>query len=358
MLKFFPKMSHKKGMPPGSLVRVGEPVTNKTVVELISYGPDRFRQTSWDSSSERPAGAAFSKSEDPVTWIDINGLSDTEAVKEAGRAFDLHPLILEDILNTEQRPKVEEYDGCLFIVLKLLYYSEGIHNLRQEQISLVLKDGLVLSFQESDRDFLLPVKERISKSKGRIRQKGADYLIYAVADTVVDEFFLLMEKTGERIETLEEMTVSSPGKDSISEIHSLKRNMLYIRKILWPHREVFSKLSRYESPLIKNDSLLFFRDIHDHVIQVIETVEISRDMISGLVDIFLSSQSNKMNDIMKVLTMFASIFIPLTFIAGIYGMNFKTMPELEWVWGYPVVLGIMFFAAGGMLYYFRKKGWL
>jgi magnesium transporter len=280
-------------------------------------------------------------------------------LEQLGERFGLHPLVVEDILNTDQRPKLEDYGEYLFIVLKSHYHSDGESGDAEiEQISLVLGPNYVLSFQERAGDEFEPVRERIRSNKGRVRRQGADYLAYSLIDLIADTYFLVLERLGERMETLEEELVTDPTTETLQAIHKLKREMVFLRKSIWPLREVIGALERGESPLIQDTTGVYLRDVYDHIIQVIDTVETYRDMLSGMLDIYLSSVSNRMNEVMKVLTIIATIFIPLTFVAGVYGMNFKHMPELEWPWAYPLVWLAMIIIAGLMVAYFRRKRWL
>jgi magnesium transporter len=281
-----------------------------------------------------------------------------KVIEQLGKHFSLHPLLLEDILHTEQRPKMEDFGEYLFFVLKMLYLEEGRHEILAEQVSLILGSNFVISFQEREGDVFKYVRERIRNSKGRIRKVGADYLAYALIDAIVDNYFIILERLGETIEELEEELVTNPVSDTLQTIHHLKREMIFLRKSVWPLREVISALERGESPLIQESTGVYLRDLYDHTIQVIDSVETFRDMVSGILDIYLSSVSNKMNEVMKVLTIIATIFIPLTFIAGIYGMNFEYMPELSWRWGYPAVWFVICAIFITMLAYFKRRKWL
>jgi magnesium transporter len=267
--------------------------------------------------------------------------------------------VMEDIMNTEQRPKIEDFDDYIFVVLKMLYYDNDEEEIKAEQISIIVRSNFVLSFQEREGDIFNPLRDRIRNAKGRVRKMGPDYLAYCLLDAIVDNYFVVLEKLGEQIEGMEEELVTNPTPVTLQRIHNLKREMIFLRKSVWPLREVVSRLERGESPLIKESTGIYLRDVYDHTIQVIDTIETYRDMLSGMLDIYLSSISNRMNQVMKVLTIIATIFIPLTFVAGIYGMNFEYMPELKWHWFYPkafwlVMIGI----AGVMLVYFRRKRWL
>jgi magnesium transporter len=289
----------------------------------------------------------------------VEGVHQVEAVEKLGNCFGLHPLVLEDILNTDQRPKMEIYGDYVYIVLKMLYGSGPRRLVETEQVSLILGSNFVISFQEGiEGDVFDPVRERIRSGKGFIRKMGADYLAYSLIDTIVDNYFVILEGLGERVELLEEELLVHSTTTTIQEIHKFKNEMILVRRMVWPLREVISGLGRRESPLIKETTEIYLRDVYDHTVQVMDTIEVYREMLSGMLDIYLSSVSNRLNSVMKVLTIIATIFMPLTFIAGIYGMNFKYMPELEWRWGYPAVWLIVAVIGISMLIYFKKKKWL
>ena len=298
------------------------------------------------------------KEKPTVTWINIDGIHDVDIIERIGKNYGVHPLLLEDIVNTEQRPKIEDFEDYLFLILKMLSFDEKQREIKIEQVSLVVGPNYVLSFQEKEGDVFDPLRDRIRRAKGRIRKMGADYLAYALLDAIVDGYFLILEKIGDKIEGLEENLISHPDTKILQAIHYLKREMIFLRRSVWPLREVISVMSRKESTLIKESTGIFLRDVYDHTIQVIDTIETYRDMVSGMLDTYLSSISNRMNEVMKVLTIFAAIFIPLTFVAGIYGMNFAFMPELGWKWGYFAALTVMASMAISMLIYFRRKKWL
>ena len=293
-----------------------------------------------------------------VTWINIDGVHQLEIIEKIGEHFNIHPLVLEDIVNTGQRPKIEDFVDYIFVTLKMLRYSEGEKETKAEQVSLILGSNFVISFQESEGDVFNPIRERIRADKGRIRKMGVDYLAYALMDAIVDNYFTILEKLGDRIEDFEEELVVNPKPETLQAIHHLKREMIFLRKSVWPLREVINRLERWESSLINKSTAIYLRDVYDHTIQVIDSVETFRDMLSGMLDIYLSSVSNRMNEVMKVLTIIATIFIPLTLVAGIYGMNFRFMPELEMPIGYPMILLSMLFIGILMVAYFRKKKWL
>jgi len=344
----------KPGLPPGALVRVGEEKTGGVKITLMSYNAEVLLEKEVETI---PECLSF-VDEQRIAWINIEGVHQLDTIRRAGEDFDLHPLTLEDIVNTEHRPKMESYDDYLFVILKMFRYNEAEHRLEVEQVSLVIKPGLLLSFQEQNGEVFDPVRDRLRAANGRMRKEGSDYLAYALMDAIVDHYFVVLEQLGERIDFLEEELISAPERTTLHEIHELKREMITLRRSVWPLRELINSMIRCESGLIRESTLLFLRDLYDHIIQIIDTIETHRDMLSGMVDIYLSSLSNKMNEIMKVLTIIATIFIPLTFIAGVYGMNFKYMPELDWSWGYPAVLLLMTAAGVTMLVYFRKKRWI
>ncbi|PIV20793.1 MAG: magnesium and cobalt transport protein CorA [Deltaproteobacteria bacterium CG03_land_8_20_14_0_80_45_14] len=354
MPKPIKKRSKKAGLPPGTLVHIGEKKAETPKITIMDYDEAHFQEKETKTIEE----CLLFKDKPTVTWINIDGLHQVEILERLGECYGLHPLVLEDILNTDQRPKMEDYGEYLFIVLRMLNYNDKSSEIEAEQISLILGTNFVLSFQEKEGDTFNPIRERIRNSKGRIRRMGADYLSYSLLDSIVDNYFIILEKLGEKIEFLEDELVTRPTPETLQIIHHLKREMIYLRKAVWPLREVIGSLERGEPPLVKETIRVYLRDVYDHTIQVIDTIETFRDMVSGMLDIYLSSISNRLNAVMKVLTIIATIFMPLTFLAGIYGMNFKYMPELEWRWSYPVVWLIMVGIGVSMLLYFRKKKWL
>ena len=346
--------SKKAGLPPGTLVHIGEKKTEKVRITLIDYNEQDFQERTVDTIEE-----CFPfKGTPSITWINIDGIHQIETIEKIGRHFELHPLILEDILNTGQRPKCEDYEKYLFTVLKMLSYRNENKSIQSEQVSLVLGQNVVISFQESVGDVFEQIRDRIRHAKGRIRKASADYLAYVLIDAIVDNYFAILEKLGELVESIEEELITKSTEKTLQQIHGIKRELLFLRKSVWPLRELTNNLEKTESPLIVDATKPYLRDVYDHTIQIIDTVESFRDMVSGMFDIYLSSISNRMNAVMKVLTIIATIFIPLTFIAGIYGMNFKDMPELEWKWGYPIVLIVMAVVGVYMLIYFKRKKWL
>ena len=354
MSKLIKKRSEKTGLPPGTLVHIGEKKAETPKITIMDYDETHFQEKEIKTIEE----CFLFKDTPTVTWINIDSLHQVEILEKLGECYGFHPLVLEDILNTDQRPKMEDYGEYLYIVLRILNYDDKSGEIESEQISLILGPNFIISFQEKEGTFFNPVRERIRNGKGRIRKMGPDYLAYALLDLIVDNYFVIMEKLGEKIEFLEEELVTQPGPETLQTIHQLKREMIFFRKAVWPLREVIGSLERGESPLIKGTSRVYLRDVYDHTIQVIDTIETFRDMVSGMLDIYLSSISNRLNAVMKVLTIIATIFMPLTFIAGIYGMNFKYMPELEWRWGYPAIWFAVVLISVSMLIYFKRKRWL
>jgi magnesium transporter len=347
------RRSAKAGLPPGSLVYIGERHTEQVKINLCEYGESYFREkaiSTLEAVLPLPTGAT-------VAWVHIDGLQEIHLLEQMGSIFSLHPLILEDILNTEQRPKSEDHGEYFYIVLKL-FRENADGGFIPEQVSIVFGSNWLISLQEKEGKLFDPIRERLHNEKGRLRKAGADYLSHALIDAIVDSYFVILDKFGEKIEDMEDALLNYPSPDTLRAIQALKREMILLRKSVWPLREMVGGLARSDSPLIRESSVIYFRDVYDHVVQVIDTIETYRDMLSGMLDIYLSSTSNRMNEIMKVLTIIATVFMPLTFFAGVYGMNFKYMPELEWQWGYFALWSLMIVIAAIMLYYFRRKKWL
>jgi len=354
MMKIVKRRSQKAGLPPGSIVYVGEKKEEKVRIRVMDYDEEHVEEREPVIVEE-----CFPFKDKPsVTWINIDGIHQVDIIEKLGTCYGLHPLIMEDIVNTQQRPKMEDYGSYIFIVIKMLYREKDSEVTESEQISLVVGSNFVISFQEQQGDVFEAVRDRIRKSKGRIRKAGADYLAYALMDAIVDNYFVILEEQGELIENVEDQLTGYPLSSTLQEIRKLKKEMIFMRRAIWPVRELISGLERTESVLINKSTGDYLRDLYDHSIQIIDSVESYRDIISGLLDIYLSSVSNRMNEVMKVLTIFASIFIPLTFVAGVYGMNFDFMPELGWHWGYFTVLGFMVAVGIIMVIYFKRKKWL
>jgi magnesium transporter len=352
--KLFKTRSAKEGMPPGSLIHIGEAPVDSSSISVFEYnehGMNERRSKSLDSS-------LHSLPEKNIIWLDIEGVHQVDTISSIGEFFNLHPLVLEDIVSTVQRPKVEDYDDYLFIVVKMLLpLADG--DFASEQLSLVLGKGFVLTFQEGIRgDAFEPVRERIRTGKGKIRSMGADYLAYTLLDAVVDRYFTVLELFGERLINIEDDIALHPHPRTQVQLNDLKKEVIYLRKSIWPLREVLSFLERDDTELITDSTRLFMRDVHDHSVQAIDTIETFRDLLSGMLDLYLSTLSNRTNEIMKFLTIIGTIFIPLTFVVGLYGMNFKYMPELEWHYGYFAVLALMLIITLGMILYFKHRRWL
>ena len=354
MPKLVEKKSKKIGLPPGSIVHIGNKRDEKAKITIVDYSEAKFQE-----KKAKSIGECFPyKDKSTVTWVNVDGVHEMKVIEEIGKYFNLHPLILEDIVDTDQRPKIKDFVNYIFIILKMLYYDKDDNEMKVEQVSLILGKNYVISFQEREGDVFDSIRERIRNNIGRIRKAGADYLVYALIDAIVDNYFIIIEKLGEKIENLEDKVISRPKPANLRVIHKLRRDLIFLRKSVWPLREVISILQRGESSLTLESTNVYFRDVYDHTIQVMDTVETLRDIISGMLDIYLSSASNRMNEIMKMLTIIATIFIPLTFITGIYGMNFQNMPEIKWVWGYPIVLLGMLIIGIIMVIYFKRKKWM
>jgi magnesium transporter len=348
------KYNKKLGTRPGSIIYTGDKETQELFIEAFDFTLESLQEKQFKNIED-----TFPyKSSKSISWININGLNHVDAIEKIGNHYTLHPLTLEDIVNISQRPKIEEYDNYLFVVLKMLYYDTD-ENIVSEQVSLILGANYVLTFQESDGDVFDGVRERIRHGKGRIRGLGSDYLLYALIDAITDHYFVIIETLGNKIEDLEDNLFSGITKDEISvQIQNLKREVLRIRRNVFPLREIINKIEKHQSPLIEQKTLHFFRDIYDNIIHVSENIDIYREMIWGLMDMYMTTISNKMNEVMKVLTIMATIFIPLTFIAGIYGMNFDNIPELHYEYSYFILWGVMITLFIAMLIYFKRKKWL
>jgi magnesium transporter len=346
-------LSKRAGLPPGTLPVRNGPAHLTVPITVIDYDETHFQEKKVSLISE-----CFPfRDTETVTWINVDGLGDPKIIEDLGRCFTIHPLIQEDIFNTDQRPKIEDLDTYIYLNLKMLSCSNTESGIKIEHISIIIGPNYLISFQEDVGDIFDPVRERIRKD-GRIRKFGPDYLAYALIDAIVDNYFVVMEMLEGKVEGLEEELVTNPSRESLHKINQLKKDMIFLRKSVWPLRELINKLERSESPLVRESTTIYLRDVYDHTIQVIDTLETFRDMVSGMIDIYLSGLSYKMNEIMKVLTLIATIFIPLTFVVGLYGMNFKNMPEIQWEYGYYAVLALMALMVAGMLTYFRSKKWI
>jgi len=355
MSRLLKKRSKKVGLAPGTLVHIGTQRPGDSKVELIEYDAGHLERQVLPSLM----ACALPKPAPTISWFNVDGVSQVDVLQHLGDCFKIHPLVLEDILATDQRPKAEDYGSYLYVVLKMLRLEEKSGELQSEQVSIVLGENYLISFQEGlEGDVFEPVRLRLRNEKGRLRQAGPDYLLHALLDLIVDNYFLILEKVTDRIEEIEDELIDRPSSATVQGIYELKRELLYLHKAVWPLREVVGSLQRRDSDLIQDATVIYLRDLYDHTVQVVDTLETLRDMISGMLDIYLSSVSNRLNEVMKVLTIIATIFMPLSFIVGLYGMNFKYMPELEWHYGYFAVLALLAIIVSGMLVYFRKRRWI
>jgi len=353
MARFLKKRHQSKGQSPGSLIFIGQKKTDSVQIRVIDYDAGSLKEK---ELSDIKDGSHFKKT-DTVTWLNINGLHDTDIIKDVGQVFDLHPLVMEDILNTGQRPKIEEFEHYIFIVLKMIRYDGASEMIINEQLSLVLGEKFLLTFQEQPGDVFDPVRERIRRNKSRIRGSGTDYLAYALLDTVVDNYIYTIELMGEKIEDLEEEVLSGQDPSIMEKINGFKRETNYLRKSIRPAREAILHMSRSDSQLFAEKTLPFLKDLQDLINQATEAIDTYRDLLTDQLNIYNSVMANRMNDIMKVLTIFAAIFIPLTFIAGIYGTNFEYLPELHYKYSYFIFWGVLVMLAGVLLVFFKRKGW-
>jgi len=346
------KRSETIGQPPGALTYMGDKSDKEVEITISTFSDKEYTETVTESFRD----CSLPRQDSQVTWINVNGLHRVKDLAYLGECFQLHPLVLEDIVHTDQRPKLEEFDSYLFFIVKMLQLDGT--EVDSEQVSIILGDHFVISLHEHEEDIFEPVRQRLQAGTGRIRAAGADYLAYALLDLIVDHYFLILESLGEGIEDIEGELLTRPTPDTLHQIHRLKRDTIMMRRAVWPLREVVSRLERSDSTFIQDHTLLYLKDAYDHVTMVIDSIETYRDILAGMLDIYLSSVSNRLNEVMMLLTIMATIFIPLTFIAGVYGMNFRYMPELEWRWGYFIVLFGMAVLAGTMLLYFWKRGWI
>ena len=348
------KRSAKAGLPPGTLIHVGVKPDQPTKLTVMQYDEETFSEHEVASVEE-----CLPFLEAPaITWLNVAGIHQVDVIEQLGHLLNLHPLLLEDVVNTSQRPKLEDYQENLFIVLKMLEYDGEAGEVVVEQVSLVLGKTYLVSFQEDASDVFVAVRTRLRAGTGRLRKSGPDYLAYALIDAIVDNYFAILEQVGEEVEEAEDEVATRSGEETLHEIYRLKREMIALRRAVWPLREVLGALQRGESSLIQAGTVIYLRDVYDHTIQIIDTIESIRDIAAGMLDIYLSATSNRLNEVMKVLTIFSAIFIPLTFLAGVYGMNFHYLPELSWRWGYGLFWLICGGIAGTLLIYFRRKRWL
>ncbi|MGE5681318.1 MAG: magnesium/cobalt transporter CorA [Bacillota bacterium] len=359
MKKLLKGTRKKLGQDPGSLIYIGDIKAKDVNITLARYSKEEYDEKHAVNLEE----VSKRKSTDQVLWLNVDGVNNPDIISKTGAAFNIHPLILEDILNTRHRPKMEDLGDYLFVVLKLLNYNEKENQVKAEQVSLVIGKNYVVSFQEDKIDDFGIIRESLRTNKGKVRELGTDYLAYRILDIVIDNYFDVFEKTGEKIEALEEELLENPTRATLQKLYELKSEMILIRRAVWPLRETISALEKADTGIIKAATKPYLRDLYDHIIQLIDTNENYREMLSGMMDIYLSSISNRLNEVMKVLTIISTFFIPLNFIAGLYGMNFNTskspfnMPELNFYFGYPMVLLLMIIVTLGLLTYFKRKKW-
>jgi len=346
-------MSQKSGLPPGRMVYIGDKSDLPVTLTVIDYDTDGLEEKIIENIDE----CAVYKHSHTSTWLNIDGLHKIEIIEKIGKLYDIHPLVLEDIVNTQQRPKIEVYDKYIYIVLKMIDYDYASENVKIEQISLILGKNYVISFQENIGDVFDSVRNRLRNPESRIRKFGSDYLVYALMDRIVDNYFIIMEKLGEQLEDFEEESYNNPGKHVAEKLNKLRRETIFLRKAVWPLREMVNHLASGDITQISSNTNVYMRDLYDHTVQVLDTIETYRDLLSGIMDVYLSNLSFKMNEVMKVLTIISTIFIPLTFIAGVYGMNFRYMPELEGEYSYYIIMIFMALIALIMIIWFRFKKW-
>lgn len=347
------RTSSKAGMPPGTLIHIGEGTGEPTRFNVIL-----FDETGYEESECTTPDELFQKIDDKrTTWINVTGLEQTTYIQAVCEHFGIHPLNQEDIVNTEQRPKIEAFEDYLYLVIRMLM-ADRPGNIEAEQVSIITGRNWVISFQETSGDVFESVRNRLRTGKGRMRKGGADFLLYALVDAIVDGYFDVFEKLGDWMEEVEEELTTDPSTATLQKINTLKRDLIYLRKVIYPVREVAARLEHGDSELVGDWTLVYFKDVYDHVVQVADTLETYRDIAGGMLDIYLSSVSNRMNEVMKVLTIIATIFIPLTFIVGLYGMNFRYMPELDQPLAYPAIIGVMIVIAAVEIIYFRMKRWI
>ena len=351
--KLLPKTAKQSSLP-GTVNYIGKKRQAKVDLRLLNYTETDFSESKLKKVSE----ILQYKDDQSVKWLNITGVHDEKIILDVGEQFNIHPLVLEDIANTTQRPKIEEYDDYLFLIVKVAFFNEESSEVEIEQVSMLLGNNFVISFQEKESSVLEGLRERIRTGKGKIRKLGCDYLLYCILDSIVDNCYSVLERISEEIENMEEKLIVNADKELLSKIYRTKQELIFLRRAVWPMRDVISALHRAEHELINDNTLIYLRDVYDHIIQVAETVETFRDLSTAMLDLYLTTISNKMNEVMKVLTIFAAIFIPLTFIAGVYGMNFRFMPELDWRYAYPVWWAATVILTIGMIFYFKRKKWL
>jgi magnesium transporter len=352
-MNLFRRSLKKSGLPPGTLT-IPEGITPvRPTVTLFEYDTQILKETAAELLESE-----IKENFEGIYWLNIDGLGDIKLFRRIGEQFDIHDLSLEDILNIDQRPKIEEHEGYFLIVVKMISWNTTKSEIDVEQVSLILRNNMVLTFQEKPGDVFTSIRERLRNNKGRIRREGADYLAFALLDAIVDNYFVVFEQLGEQITACENEVIHNPTASTSAKIHALRNRLIMLRRAIWPLREVANELKRVESDMFRDETKPYFKDLYDHTLQIIEAMETYRDVLSGLLDGYQNAVSNRMNEIMKILTIISTLFIPLSFLAGLYGMNFKNMPELEWQWGYHMLLAVMGTLAAGLLLFFRKKRWI
>ncbi len=347
------KITSKVGLPPGTIDYVGEARTTKVRITVINFNEADYFEKDFDTFEDCMTHIKPSH----ITWINVDGVHDIELIETIGKTYNIHPLTLEDIANTEQRPKIEEFDNYIVTFMKMFYNKEG--KIHQEQLGILLLENLVITFQEPNGgDAFDIIRTRLRSAKGRVRKSGADYLSYALMDAVVDCYFSVIENCSEQLEILEEQLLDQSNNKQLVQLYDLKRQILSLRKQIWPMRDIVNTIIRFDNSLIHKDIIIYLRDLNDHIIRIIDTIESQRDLVSSVMDLYLSTQSNKMNEVMKFLTIISTIFIPATFLAGVYGMNFDNMPEIHSKNGYFIVVFVMVLIIATPLIYFRRKRWI
>jgi magnesium transporter len=345
----------KAGLPPGTIVHTGEQKVDRVRVSAFDFTGDVCTEI----TEVEDVGTLLDLRDRPtVTWVNVDGLHDTQMIEKLGLHYGFHPLVLEDVVHVGQRPKLEEYDDYLYVVLYQLEWHGEHEMVTEEQVSLILGPNYLFTFQERPGDDFETVRERLRSAKGKARQRGADYLAYQLIDATVDNYFTILDRIGDIAERVELELLEAPTPQTMQKLQQIKRELLVVRRAIWPLREVMGGLLRTESELVTEGTHVYLRDVHDHVVQVVDMVETLRDVVGGMIEVYLAQVSIRTNEVMKVLTMMASVFIPLTFIVGVYGMNFEFMPEIHSKWGYPAVWGVMITATAGILLWFRKQRWL
>jgi magnesium transporter len=342
----------KQGLPPGSLVFTGDRHTDAAFVTLVQYNEETGEEKTAIDAIVPPDEGTY------LLWHDIRGLQNVPLIEQLGKQYNIHPLALEDVLNTQQRPKLEDYEDALFVVAQALSFDEKTQEVQTEQVAIYAGEGFLVSFQEKPNDTFLTVRDRILNGNGRIRKRRSDYLLYALLDTVVDQYYAVLDKLEEVIEVQEREILDNPTDSNKTSLYKLKLEIMALRKTIYPLRDAVSALSRTDNPLVQDSTRIFIRDLYDHIVQIMDTVDNWRDLLNGLFDLYLSNLSMRMNNVMRVLTIISTIFIPLTFIVGVYGMNFDNMPELHWHYGYFIIMGFMFLLGLFLLYLFKRKRWL